>query len=332
MYVNGFSAINILTEKGENELSFESASEMILFKKQAYQAYKNYLTGAVSRRMSPSVKMSATAALQIKRQADFKKLDGIIVGTGMGCKADSDTFLENLLEDENLLSPTKFIQSTHNTVAGQLAILLACKAYNMTFVQNSLSFESALIDVQLELNSSDPKHILVGGVDELSTRTEEHLKLIKPEKELNFGEGAHFFLVSNHKTSESIAHIKFVQTSNHLEVEDLKDKIGELLEKNGLQINAIDSLILGFDRRPDDYYSRMIKIFHESAIYTYKDKIGEFYTANAFALWLAVFGFKNKHFPKEFTLKKSIQQELKHVLIYNHSEGKEHSFILVQSP
>ncbi|WP_158524894.1 beta-ketoacyl synthase chain length factor [Mesonia sp. K7] len=331
MYINGFSAINTLTKAGENELSLEAGFVAVPFKRQAYQDYKNYIKGAALRRMSPSVKMSAVAAQQVISQANHKNLNGVIVGTGMGCKADSDAFLEKLLEDETLLSPTKFIQSTHNTVAGQLAILLDCKAYNMTFVQNSLSLESALIDAQLELASSEEKNILVGGVDELSPKTEEHLQFLHPESTFNFGEGAHFFMVANQKYNESVAQIKSIELVSELKAENLQTKINEILERNKLQINDIDAVILGIDQYLDNYYGILQETFHNSAVYTYKNKIGEFYTTNGFALWLACYGFKNQQIPTEFLYGKTVGKRLNNVLIYNQNNGKEHSFILVQN-
>ena len=52
---------------------------------------------------------------------------------------------------KNILTPTSFIQSTHNTVGGQIALGLECKGYNFTYVHASISFESALLDAQLQL-------------------------------------------------------------------------------------------------------------------------------------------------------------------------------------
>ncbi len=42
----------------------------------------------------------------------------IITGTALGCLEDTVTFLTRMIElNEELLPPTAFIQSTHNTVA-----------------------------------------------------------------------------------------------------------------------------------------------------------------------------------------------------------------------
>ena len=58
---------------------------------------------------------------------------------------------------KNILTPTSFIQSTHNTVGGQIALELQCKGYNFTYVHGSNSFESALLDAKLQLELNEAK-------------------------------------------------------------------------------------------------------------------------------------------------------------------------------
>ena len=56
-------------------------------------------------------------------------------------------FLRKMIEfEEKMLSPTAFIQSTHNTVGAQIALLLKCHHYNNTIVHRAFSFENALTE------------------------------------------------------------------------------------------------------------------------------------------------------------------------------------------
>src|SRR5690606_36252423 len=61
-----------------------------------------------------------------------------------------------------------------------------CKGYNMTYVNNANSFESALLDGMVYLNEHPDDTILLGGVDELGERTPQfwdiasYLKRDKP--------------------------------------------------------------------------------------------------------------------------------------------------------
>lgn len=53
------------------------------------------------------------------------KVDAIITATGLGCLADTEKFMNALMDNrEQMLNPTAFIQSTFNTVGAQLALLL----------------------------------------------------------------------------------------------------------------------------------------------------------------------------------------------------------------
>ena len=60
------------------------------------------------------------------------------------------SFLTKMVENnEELLTPTAFIQSTHNTIGAQIALMLQCNNYNNAFVHRGFSFESALLDAML---------------------------------------------------------------------------------------------------------------------------------------------------------------------------------------
>ena len=92
----------------------------------------------------------------------------IITGTAFGCLEDTVTFLTRMMEqNEEMLPPTAFIQSTHNTVAAQIALMLKCHGYNNTFVHKGISFESALLDAMMLLKEQEADNILVGGTEEM---------------------------------------------------------------------------------------------------------------------------------------------------------------------
>ena len=56
--------------------------------------------------------------------------------------------------NESALNPTPFIQSTHNTIGSQIALLLQCQGYNQTYTQRAFSFENVLLDAILELKEN----------------------------------------------------------------------------------------------------------------------------------------------------------------------------------
>src|SRR5690554_6136037 len=130
--------------------------------------YKEFIPAAAIRRMSSGVKNSIVASALAIKQANAQELDGIITGTGMGCIQDSEKFLDKMIEhDEQYLTPTSFIQSTHNTVAGQIALNLKCNAYNFTYVNTGGSFQSALLDGLMQIKNEGKNNVLIGGIDEI---------------------------------------------------------------------------------------------------------------------------------------------------------------------
>src|SRR5688500_3070392 len=121
------------------------------------------------RRMSRIIKLGVSSATIALRDAKVSVPDSIITGTGYGCLEDTGTFLSKMIENnEEALNPTPFIQSTHNTIGSQIALLLQCQGYNQTYTQGAFSFESALLDAILELADSPAQSLLVGGVDEIT--------------------------------------------------------------------------------------------------------------------------------------------------------------------
>ncbi len=142
--------------------------------------YKDYIPPAAARRMAIGIKMGVVASKIALQESGLDNVDAIITGTGMGCLRDSEKFVSAIIDnDEQYLTPTSFIQSTHNTVGGQIALELQCKGYNFTYVHSSISFESTILDAKLMLENNEANNILVGGVDEIGDYTASLHKIIK---------------------------------------------------------------------------------------------------------------------------------------------------------
>jgi hypothetical protein len=161
------------------------------------------------RRMSKVIKNAVSTAVECLGGIDeIASLDAIITATGWGCLTDSERFLRNIIVDkEQLLNPTPFIQSTFNTVGGQIALLKHQHCYNVTYVNRSHSFEDAMLDAMIRVADGDSTNILVGAFDE-QTQTQhrimERMGLFRHQKD---GEGAVFARIKAHKSESSIAQI-----------------------------------------------------------------------------------------------------------------------------
>jgi len=122
---------------------------------------------------------------------------------------DSEKFLASLITgNEQTLSPTSFIFSTHNTVAAQIALLLKCNNYNFTHTHRGLSFENALLDSFLFLNDNPAANVLVGASDEVtetSFRILQRLGAIKRRGSEGPGVGKNY-LRENGKQGSAMDH------------------------------------------------------------------------------------------------------------------------------
>ena len=126
--------------------------------------YKQVIDVKYIRRMSRIIKIGVAAALECLQEAKLSNPDAIITGTAYGCMEDTGIFMKKLVENnEELLTPTAFIQSTHNTVGAQIALILSCNQYNNTFVHRGFSFETALLDAMMLLKDKEAENVLIGS-------------------------------------------------------------------------------------------------------------------------------------------------------------------------
>ncbi|MGK6343092.1 beta-ketoacyl synthase N-terminal-like domain-containing protein [Chryseobacterium sp. DT-3] len=348
VYINSASCISVQDTLKENffqDLKVDQSAQIL---KAVEPNYKEFIPPAMSRRMSKAVKMSSVASHYALKEAGIGQPDAIIVGTGMGCSQDSEKFLKNVIENrEEFLTPTFFIQSTHNTVAGQIALGLQCHAYNFTYVNTSSSLEFSFLDAKLQINDGEADNVLVGAADEQTNRTMELYCLnntIKKEKDLPadylhsetdgviWGEGAAFFVLGEDKTENSYAQLKDIQMINRLDLEETPSFITDFLAKNDLKHEDIDVVILGFssDAASDTYYTKAMEAFQNSALLYYKHLSGEFNTASGFSTFMACHILKEQQIPEIMMINSEKKTEIKNILLYNHLAGSDHSLMLLE--
>lgn len=348
VYINSAACISVqdtLSENFSEHLKPENSTQVL---KAIEPNYKEFIPPAMIRRMSKTVKMSSVASTLALKEAGIEKPDSIIVGTGMGCSQDSEKFLKNVLENnEEFLTPTFFIQSTHNTVAGQIALGLQCHGYNFTYVNTSSALEFSLLDAKLQILDGEAENVLVGSTDEKTDRIMELYQLsntIKKEENLPsdylnsktegviWGEGSSFFVLGKEKNESSYTQLKDIQITNKLESDETEKFIQEFLVKNNLKNEEIDAVILGYsgDSKSDIYYKKASELFQNSSLLYYKHLSGEFNTASGFSTFMACQILKNQEIPKVMMINDIKKDEIKNVLLYNHLKGDDHSLILLE--
>ncbi len=128
---------------------------------------KKYVKPLEARRMGKIMKSSLLSSMEALKQAGIETPDAIITGTTYGCLENSELLLLQIKEEgEEMLKPTYFMQSTHNTIGSNVAIKTRCHGYNVTYTQGTDSLAWALRDAQLLLESGKVKNVLVGCHDE----------------------------------------------------------------------------------------------------------------------------------------------------------------------
>ncbi len=298
--------------------------------------YKDYITDAgLRRRMSRIVKMGVAAALNCLKNSSVENPDAIITATGLGCLADTEKFLNTIVvNNEQLLNPTSFIQSTFNTIGAQIALILKNHNYNFTYVHRGFSFESAILDATMQLADGEVKNVLVGAVDEITPVSFEVMKRMGFWRNgAKMGEGAQFFILSSVPSNKDYAALKAVST--FLLPEDEKNPEREItlfLEKNGMTLQEIDLILLGNsgDSKQDAPVELLNQgIFNKIPSISYKHLSGEYQTASSFGLWCAANILQKQEIPSALRLKEN-PEKLEKILIYNVYRNTNHSLFLLE--
>ncbi|MEP6673977.1 MAG: beta-ketoacyl synthase chain length factor [Ferruginibacter sp.] len=312
-------------------------------------SYTNILDPKLNRRMSRIIRMGVAAAISCLREAGIEKPGAIITGTAYGCLEDTGIFLSRIIEqEEQALSPTAFIQSTHNTIGAQVALMLGCNEYNNTFVHKGFSFETALLDSMMLLQEGDAKNVLVGAADEVTNFSHTILKRFSLYKKDGLdddpdfqsqsagtaaGEGAAFFLLSVEPSANDYAQLNGLLTFYKPgSAAAIIKNIGDFILSQSINISDIDLVITGrnSDRKHDCIYDELEqKLFNNTMLIDYKYLCGEYPTAVSFAMWLAAKILKAGQLPPDVGLNNI--KKIKTILIYNSYLDNYHSLILMSA-
>ncbi len=252
--------------------------------------YKELIPAMQLRRMSKPVRIGVAAARLCLQQASQPMPDAIHTGTAYGMLQDSETFLQQMIErDEQTLNPTAFIQSTHNTVAGQIALILGCNAHNMTYVHKGHSFESAMLDAEMMLQEHPEYEVLVGAVDESTETSYQVLRKFDLYHEHNMaGEGASFFSITAKEQEQSLAKITAFEMFIALSDEEVNEQIAKFIKDHQLEIGKEDMLLNGSWTA-----TKALKPFAGNPSLDYAQYCGAYPTASSFALALGTLMIKD---------------------------------------
>jgi 3-oxoacyl-[acyl-carrier-protein] synthase II len=343
VYINGLSSVSAQPTFDETFLDGTIQEPTAVYKKGVEPDYKQFLNPTASRRFSRLIKMSLVAAQKSIKMADGVMPEAIITGTGLGCLEDTEKFLAALIENnESMLSPTAFIQSTHNTISGQIAMMITCYHPNYTYSNRYFSFESSLLDGILMLQDNSCKHVMVNAADEVISSVHTIIKRMqlwdrnecidqRANMPVTIGEGVVSMIISAEKKNSSLAKIKAYKLLYKLPAEStIEEHLESFLQEASLSVSDIDAVILGMDGdvSNDDYYTPVRTLFADSTQLVYKHLFGESFTASSFAYWLGAQIIRTKKIIPSCVLSDK-NRASKHIVVYNQFRGKYHSFCLL---
>ena len=299
--------------------------------------YDSFIDSKMIRRMSRIVKMGVTSAMTCLKNAHIEIPSAILTATAYGCLEDSSSFLRRMIEfDEKLLSPTAFIQSTHNTVGAQIALLLKCHNYNNTIVHRGLSFENALTESILLLKEGIGP-VLVGAVDEITDDSHTILSRFGLYRKTDnykgniAGEGAAFFLLDKEPGKKPLAILKGLDILYNPEnIIGIQHSVLEFLNENDTTMDQVGLILTSHtgNKKIDEQDKELMNsIFKGKTTFPFKSLCGDYPTASGFALWMSAVILKEQMAP--FWMEHGPQFPLENILIHHRTGSSHHSFFLI---
>lgn len=223
--------------------------------------FKQFLNPMQARRMGLILKRAIAVSLTALKDAGIECPDAIFTGTGLGCMENTENFLSAMCRDgEEMLPPTYFMMSTHNTISSAVAILLRCHGYNCTYSQKDISFESALLDAFIQLQAGRMGNALVGSHDETTPDTYRLLR------------GAGYF---DDTVTAAEASSAFVLSADSGSLSLSKGSLCELADVQILHSPAnLESIVKEYNAsrilRSSDYFTLFGKCFSASGLGVYE--------------------------------------------------------------
>lgn len=351
IFIQGISQISIQEPLSEKWLDMPVIPHTIM-PPSIDPDFGKYFSPMESRRMGVLIKRAVATSMDVMQKTGLNVPDAIIAGTGIGCIEPTEKLLNALIEnDEECIPPAAFSQSTHNTIAAQMALKLNCHGYNCTYAHRGTSFDSALFDAFLQFKLKKIESALVGSYD---TMSENYFLLLG---KLNYwksdfcgiqqlrhskssgsisGNCSLSMLLSSHPSPNSFCELKDVEMFYRPTILQIKHNLNAILLRNELILSDVDAVVMGWsgDRDNDDvYYELKEHCFKDVPLLWYKQLFGESFSASAFGTYVASVCLREgripEHlffFPEDF---EKVKNKPRNILVYNHFRDRDHSLILL---
>lgn len=289
--------------------------------------FKQFISAGDARRMGKLLKRALATSLSALQEGGIENPDAIITGTGFGSIENTELFLDALVrEGEQLLKPTQFMQSTHNTASSLIGIHTKCHGYNSTYSQKGFSFDSALYDAWMQFRIGRIESALVGSHDEMSPVFSGFVRKAGHVKEGEIcSEAALSALLTDGGDSAycSLEGVKLFDTPS-------QDTLRQVLAD--MTAGGIDALMTGMsgNAENDSWYGFLDAMLPGVPQLRYKPLFGVNFSSSATGFYASACCLKKGSVPAVLSASGKAIECSKGILVVNVVEGRHYSFALLK--
>jgi 3-oxoacyl-(acyl-carrier-protein) synthase len=306
-------------------------------------SFKDYISPIEARRMGKILKRALATSKEALKEAGLDTVDAIITGTGYGCIENTEFFLDALsTEGEQMLKPTYFMQSTHNTISSLVAIQTKNHGYNVTYAHKSISFDSALQDAWWQFKLGKISTALVGGHDEMTETFYHILKKggVMGHDDEMCGESAVSIVLGSAlrqaQGPQPLCKLSGFQMLHQPTLDTMQDSFASMLQNASKSLADVDYLLTGIsgDYGNDEAYLTEAKLFFgDTPLLKYKHLFGESFTSSGIGLYVAAQCLKAGRVPAALFVdpKEASDKNPKCIVLYNRTDGKNVSLTLLEA-
>lgn len=295
--------------------------------------FKQFVSAGDARRMGRLLKRAIATSVSALQDAGVEHPDAIITGTGFGSIENTELFLDQLVrQGEEMLKPTQFMQSTHNTVSSLIGIHTKSHGYNCTYSHKGLSFDSALYDAWLQMKLCRIGTALVGSHDEMSPIFSGFVRKAGYVRDGEFAsEAAVSVLLSKNEADAPMCTLQGVKILSQPSDAQIQEALQQMLEEAGMTAKDIDACMTSKsgNAETDAQCAFIDALLPGVPQLQYKPVFGVGFSASALGFYASACCLKEGRVPACLTADGKELKGVRTMLLVNAVEDKHVSLILL---
>ena len=291
--------------------------------------FKQFISAADARRMGKLLKRALATSLSVLQEGGVSNPDAIITGTGFGSIENTELFLDAMVrEGEQMLKPTQFMQSTHNTASSLIGIHTHSHGYNSTYTQKGLSFDSALYDAWLQFGLGRIETALVGSHDEMTDVFSGFMRKAGHVTGTEVcSEAAVSVLLSANDDAPAWCTLDGLRLLHRPDAATLEQAVRDVLD--GTVPDAVMTGMSGSDEN-DSQYGFVAQVLPGVPVLRYKHLFGVSFSSSAIGFYAAACCLKKGVIPSVLAMDGRERECSNGILVVNAVEGRHYSISILR--